>query len=141
MKFQDDRLALVHIPLDIYPFFLQPILQLLFHEIPPITTTTTTTTEGHGEESKLEDDASEPNQPAFLNISITPVECSIVCSRELADLYLAPLAIKFNESAPDNGSHVSISKDDFIVMQVDGQGLDAGQRVMELTSPLAMAGM
>jgi len=36
---------------------------------------------------------------------------------------------------------VSISKDDYVVMQVDGEGLDAGQRVLELTSPLAMAGM
>ena len=36
---------------------------------------------------------------------------------------------------------VSITADDFVVMQVDGEGLDAGQRVLELTSPLALAGM
>lgn len=36
---------------------------------------------------------------------------------------------------------IQISDEDYIVIQVDGQGLDAGQRVLELTSPLAMAGM
>jgi hypothetical protein len=36
---------------------------------------------------------------------------------------------------------LSISQDDFIAMQVYGEGLEAGQRVLELTSPLAMAGM
>lgn len=38
-------------------------------------------------------------------------------------------------------SEVHITSDDFVVMQVDGEGLDAGQRVLELTSPLALAGM
>lgn len=36
---------------------------------------------------------------------------------------------------------VSVSAEDYVVVQVDGEGLDAGQRVLELTSPLAMAGM
>ena len=36
---------------------------------------------------------------------------------------------------------VSITSEDYVVMQVDGEGLDAGQRVLELTSPLALAGM
>jgi hypothetical protein len=39
---------------------------------------------------------------------------------------------------------VQISEEDFIVIQVAGKGIDAttaGQRVLELTSPLAMAGM
>lgn len=40
-----------------------------------------------------------------------------------------------------NKARIHISEDDYIVIQVDGQGLDAGQRVLELTSPLAMAGM
>ncbi|PGH12410.1 hypothetical protein AJ80_06717 [Polytolypa hystricis UAMH7299] len=143
---QDDRLALIHIPLDLYPFFVQPILQLLFHEVPPIGDRCNCT---HPDRHRDEDDehADENNEinhfgdPAFLNISITPVECSVVCSRELADRYFASLAERFNQNAPAGASHVSISKDDYIAMQVDGQGLDAGQRVLELTSPLAMAGI
>ena len=132
---QDDPLALIHIPLDLYPFFLQPILQLLFHEVPVL-----------ADQNGNKPDTSSPNSfeqahPAFLNISITPVECSVVCSREVAELYFLPLAEKFNKSAASSSTRVLISGEDFIVMQVDGQGLDAGQRVLELTSPLAMAGM
>lgn len=51
-----------------------------------------------------------------------------------------PLATKFNKLASSN-QKVWISDDDFIAMQVEGQGLDAGRRVLELTGPLALAGM
>lgn len=128
---QDEQLALVHIPLELYSFFLQPILQLLFSEVPAI----------DGQETNNDTEHSVFQHPGFLNLSITPVECSIVCSRQLAEQYFAPLAKEFNQIVPSASSRMSISKDDFIVMQVDGQGLDAGQRVLELTSPLAMAGV
>lgn len=128
---QDERLALVHIPLELYSFFLQPILQLLFSEVSAI----------DSQETNNDTEHSVFQHPGFLNLSITPVECSIVCSRQLAEQYFAPLAKEFNQIVPSASSRMSISKDDFIVMQVDGQGLDAGQRVLELTSPLAMAGV
>jgi hypothetical protein len=51
-----------------------------------------------------------------------------------------PLANKFNKLA-SSSQQVWISGDDFIAMQVEGQGLDAGRRVLELTGPLALAGM
>jgi hypothetical protein len=51
-----------------------------------------------------------------------------------------PLASKFNTLATSS-QKVWISDDDFIAMQVEGQGLDAGRRVLELTGPLALAGM
>lgn len=51
-----------------------------------------------------------------------------------------PLANKFNKLATSS-QEVWISDDDFIAMQVEGQGLDAGRRVLELTGPLALAGM
>ena len=35
----------------------------------------------------------------------------------------------------------SISAEDFVVISVEGAGMEAGQRVLELTSPLALAGM
>lgn len=127
VQFLNDRLALVHIPLDIYPYFLQPILQLMFHEVSPI--------DGH-----QTDDAND-DQPAFLNLSITPVECSVMCPRHLADRYFAPLVEQFGKVNAFPRNCVSISEDDYIAMQVYGEGLDAGQRVLELTSPLAMAGI
>ncbi|PGH11924.1 hypothetical protein AJ79_04616 [Helicocarpus griseus UAMH5409] len=134
VQFLNDGLALIHIPLNIYPFFLQPILRLIFHDVPPIEDT-------EPDEDVRDLDFPESARPAFLNISITPVECSIVCSRELAELYIRPLAERINKNENSKTNHVSISKEDFIAMQVDGQGLDAGQRVLELTSPLAMAGV
>jgi len=41
---------------------------------------------------------------------------------------------------PDPG-RATISSEDFVVISVEGEGLDAGQRVLELTTPLALAGM
>lgn len=122
---QNPRLALIHIPLRSYSFFLQPILRLLFGE------------------DHDEDAASIPwtNRHDFLNVSITPIECSVICSRELAERFFRPLAEIYNSLTQGSKDDVLIGKDDYIVVQVEGQGLEAGQRVLELTSPLAMAGM
>ncbi|KAL4864181.1 hypothetical protein BDV12DRAFT_16165 [Aspergillus spectabilis] len=136
VQFMEDRLALVHIPLDLYPFFLDPILQVLFHEVAPINETLAGS---RGRDSPLE--APSHVQPAFLNLSLTPVECSIMCPRQLADEYFAPLLERFFQINPAIQTRLSISKDDFIAMQVYGEGLEAGQRVLELTTPLAMAGI
>lgn len=121
---------MIHIPIELYSFCLQPILRLLFGE-------------DHDEDaSKI----SWTNRHDFLNVSITPVECSIICSRYLAEMVVRPVADKLNIlcAGSKNGQSkysIQISEEDYIVVQVDGQGLDAGQRVLELTSPLAMAGM
>lgn len=122
----------MHIPLELYPYFLSSVLQLFFHEVSPID-------DEYGD--TLEADAAKPTQPAFLNFSITPVECSIMCPRLLADEYLAPLVDQFHLRDPSSRDNLSISKDDYIAMQVVGVGLGAGQRVLDLTSLLAMAGM
>lgn len=130
VQFVDDYLALIHIPLDIYPFYMRPILQLLFHGVPPL-------------EEELEN-RFEPTttfRPSFLSISITPVECSVICSRDLVDRYFSPLLSCQDEIHLANSRRVEISSEDYVVMQVEGQGLDAGQRVLELTSPLSMAGV
>lgn len=146
VEVQEHRLALVHIPLELYPYFLKPILQVLFDEVPPIKNGENADAEVSAddgpileedeEEEEEEEDTTTPEQPAFLNISITPVECSVMCPRKLAEQYFAPLIASF---APSES--LSITQDDFIAMQVYGEGLEAGQRVLELTSPLAMAGM
>ncbi|DAA77421.1 TPA_exp: Uncharacterized protein A8136_6681 [Trichophyton benhamiae CBS 112371] len=117
----DDRLVLIHIPLELYPFFVSPILRLLFHD--------------------GESEVAPKNSAGFVNISITPIECSVICSRELANLYFVPMVEGFERAAISTHGKVQISSEDYLVMQVEGQGLDAGQRVVELTSPLAMAGI
>ncbi|KIW68737.1 hypothetical protein PV04_04661 [Phialophora macrospora] len=129
ISFLEPHLALIHIPIELYALCLQPILRLLFGE-------------DHDEDAAK---ISWTNRHDFLNLSITPVECSIICSRYLADRYVRPFADLLNNLyASGKGkpkTEIQISSDDYIVIQVDGQGLDAGQRVLELTSPLAMAGI
>ncbi|KAL1959441.1 hypothetical protein VTO42DRAFT_2244 [Malbranchea cinnamomea] len=130
VQFVDDHLSLVHIPLGLYPFFVQPILQLLFHDVPPIEGCTTNNP-----------NVATPEHPGFLSISITPVECSVICSRALINRYFATLLESYLGFVPAGESRVQVSREDYIVMQVDGQGLDAGRRVLELTGPLSLAGV
>jgi hypothetical protein len=113
IKFQEGRFGLIHIPLEYYPFFIQPIQRLLFGE-------------DHDEDAHK---IPWPYRHGFLNVSITPVECSIVCSRDLADRFFVPLVDRFNGLLSNSDreiDHVQISPEDFDVIQVDGQGLDAG---------------
>lgn len=126
---QRTQLSLIHIPLHLYSNFLQSILQLLL----PLDSS-------REERARLDGNQSNPwaSEHKFTNISITPVECSIVCSRELAERIFVP-AISSLSSAQQQ--QISISDEDYVVIQVEGEGLGAGQRVLELTSPLAMAGM
>jgi hypothetical protein len=72
----------------------------------------------------------------FVNISVTPIECSVVCSKEVTTKLFAPIIDSLDASVR---GEVSISEDDFVAIQVDGEGLDAGQRVLDLTHPLALA--
>jgi hypothetical protein len=132
--------VLVHIPLDLYPYFFKAVLRLIFDEIYSLD-------EEKKEDLILEDleDASDQGsdykQPAFLNVSITPVEVSVICPRRLVQKYFQPLLDQLNQLNSDLRSHLDVSDNDYIAMQVLGQGLEAGKRVLELTSPLAMAGI
>lgn len=131
---------LVHIPLDLYPYFFKAVLRLIFDEIYSLD-------EEKEEDLILEDqeDASDQGSdykpPAFLNVSITPVEVSVICPRRLVQKYFRPLLDQLNQLNSDLRSHLDVSDNDYIAMQVLGQGLEAGKRVLELTSPLAMAGI
>ena len=123
---KDTRLALIHIPLPLYPHFLQPILKLL----------DLTGKDGENEDGELV----RPWQFAFpfANISVTSVECSIVCPRHLVTEFFIPV---LNKLEPQYRDQVSISREDFVVIQVGGEGQEAGQRVLDLTAPLALAGI
>jgi hypothetical protein len=131
ITFKDTQLALIHIPLQLYSSFLQSILQLLL----PNASSNSFSSSGHG---AVHPAKGWPYEHPFVNISITPIECSIVCSRELANKLFTPVLSLLDAQSR---SQVHITSDDFVVMQVDGEGLDAGQRVLELTRPLALAGM
>lgn len=136
ITFKDTQLALIHIPLHLYSSFLQTILQLL---LPNESRSNGATSNGNGiGNGAVRPPKGWPYEHPFVNISITPIECSVVCSRTLARELFIPALEALNTTAKNQ---VSITPEDFVVMQVDGEGLDAGQRVLELTSPLAMAGM
>lgn len=130
---QDAQLNLVHIPLHHYQSYLQSILKLIFPVNQP---------NGNAEESiqSREAGTSWANQYPFLNLSVTPIECSIVCPKALAkELFTSPQGTVETSTTRTHGAVVS--SEDFVVMSVEGEGLEAGKRVLELTSPLAMAGM
>ncbi|KAF2402916.1 hypothetical protein EJ06DRAFT_527896 [Trichodelitschia bisporula] len=131
LQLQDTQLALIHIPLELYPSFLQPILQLLLPSSP------SSSHNGASSGGSVISTGSLSDHP-FINISVTPIECSIACSRHLANALFLPARQALPPTVRDA---VSISSDDYVVMQVDGEGLEAGQRVLELTAPLAMAGI
>lgn len=124
---QDTRLAVIHISLVAYPYLVLPIVQLLFHN----------------PHDGPDGGSSESTRPwafwhPFVNISITADECSIVCPRRQAEELFVPLIAGLRADIQDQ---VSISKEDYSAIVIDGEGLEAGRRVLDLTSPLALAGM
>ncbi|KAJ5365820.1 hypothetical protein N7517_008706 [Penicillium concentricum] len=138
VHFLEEQIVLVHIPLELYPYFLKSVLRLIFDETPPL-------------EDETDDDAAFDDfehasdygykPPAFMNISITPVEVSVMCPRRLVDKYFVPVMDQLDQLDVSLRSRLVVSENDYIAMQVLGQGLEAGKRVLELTSPLALAGI
>ncbi len=63
-----------------------------------------------------------------------------MCSNDLAQSLFLPVLAQATSAAGELGC-ATISSEDFVVISVVGEGLEAGQRVLELTSPLALAGM
>lgn len=131
IHFLDTKLSLVHIPLDKYERHIPTILKLLFPLAP---NNDNGAVDGHGDDSWA-------NKHAFLNVSITPIECSIVCDTELAKTLFETAFKQPQACDPSKANYGSVSLEDFVVISVEGAGMEAGQRVLELTSPLALAGM
>ncbi|OTB05207.1 hypothetical protein M426DRAFT_57118 [Hypoxylon sp. CI-4A] len=126
ISFLDGTFRLIHIPLQLYPSFLQPILQVLLPQ---------------GGDDSLAHEAeglSIDNKHGFLNISITPVECSVVCHSNWAKNVFEPVIKRLPSHLSKT---VTISKDTYLILSVISAGMDAGSRVMDLTSPLALAGV
>ncbi|KAG0641663.1 hypothetical protein HOY80DRAFT_1038577 [Tuber brumale] len=168
---QECRLSLIHIPLHLYPHFVQAVLSLILPSISPSSEDRkpwggrrTEGTRGYmdgGDDDDDDDDdegraygsgyeyeglvpgyhsagRSSSTNKNFVNISVTPVECSVVCSTEQVENLFAPIIQTLSSG---HREEVRISEDEFVAIQVDGEGLDAGQRVLDLTSPLALAGV
>lgn len=74
----------------------------------------------------------------FVNVSLTSSECSIVCPRDHADLHFSQM---LRSVSADIQNEVLISQEDYSAILISGEGLDAAQRVLDLTGPLAIAGI
>ncbi|KAJ5381397.1 uncharacterized protein N7496_003825 [Penicillium cataractarum] len=141
VQFLEEQLVLVHIPLELYPYFFKPVLRLIFDEIAPLQDSNQDEEDVLDDSESISDAGAEYREPAFLNVSITPVEVSVICPRRLVEKYFDPLINQLSQIDASLRSRVDVSDNDYIAMQVLGQGLEAGKRVLELTSPLAMAGI
>ncbi|KAL2179022.1 ACT domain-containing protein [Thermothelomyces heterothallicus CBS 202.75] len=124
VSFLDGTLSLIHIPLDLYSSLLQPILKIL---LPPSQNPSQRATGGW---------TIEDHSHGFLNISVTPIECSIVCNSSWASSVFEPAIHRLPK---DQAKTVAISRDTYVALSVYGTDMDAGSRVAELTSPLALA--
>lgn len=120
---QEGQFSLIHIPLHLYSYLLQPILRVLLPNPRP---------------STEPEDLTLDSAHGFLNISITPIECSIVCHTSWARHLFRPAIEKLPREVRDQ---CQISRETYIVFAVQTTGMEAGQRVMDLTAPLALAGI
>ncbi|EKD13332.1 hypothetical protein MBM_08415 [Drepanopeziza brunnea f. sp. 'multigermtubi' MB_m1] len=128
ISFIEGHFSLIHIPLPLYAAVLQPILRVLLPHGGPA--------HNNKDPEGLLEGLSLDNQHGFLNISVTPIECSIVCHASWAQNVFAPLLSRLPK---EDSKRCNISKDTYIVFSVNSAGMEAGQRVMDLTAPLAMA--
>lgn len=138
---QDGELSLIHIPLNLYPTLLQPILQILLPQKESILQPE----DEQGNGSPVASNSSRSwsqlgphDQRPFLNVSITPIECSVVCQTTWATSVFEPALQKLQQAARGK---VSISKESYVALCVISAGMDAGSRVVDLSSPLALAGI
>lgn len=131
ISFLDGTYTLIHIPLNLYSTLLQPILRVLLPQSQSVS--------GPRDSPEFElQGLTSDGQHGFLNISVTPIECSLVCHSSWAKNVFEPVLQTLSREAAKT---VSISKDSYMILSVISAGLDAAGRVMELTSPLALAGI
>lgn len=128
---QEGTFSLIHIPLDVYPSVLQPIIRVLLPQ-------TQCLKEATSPPSREHDGLTAEDQHGFLNISVNPLECSIVCHESWARNVFRPVIDALPSRA---ASAISSSDDEYLVISVINGGMEAASRVMELTSPLALAGI
>ena len=128
---QEGTFSLIHIPLSIYPSVLQPIIRVLLPQTQSLKDET-------APPSREQDGLTDEDQHGFLNISVNPLECSVVCHKSWAENVFQPVIDKLPKEA---AKAISISSDEYLVISVINAGMEAANRVMELTSPLALAGI
>ncbi|KAG6033159.1 hypothetical protein E4U41_006974 [Claviceps citrina] len=130
--FLEGTYTLLHIPLDLYGFFMQPILRVLIPQTQSLDA---------GSQLRVGKDLeglSSKNQHHFFNVSVTPLECSVVCHSWWAKKVFEPV---IKTLSPHQAKAVSGRPESYMALSIISANLDAASRVLELTSPLALAGI
>ncbi|CCG82000.1 Putative uncharacterized protein [Taphrina deformans PYCC 5710] len=76
------------------------------------------------------------DSPDFFNISLTPTSLSVICPQDVAHVLFRPI---IDDLRP--GSGATMEREEYVCMQIDGEGMGDGSRLLELTQPLAQAGV
>lgn len=171
-------MVVIHIPRDLFPFFTEAILKILFHDVGPqrrVESPTKSASDSRpGEElslssllpalldtekedsreqserinvrqetnqSQVPEDPVDRSTPVWMNFTLTPMECTVICTREMAEWYFKALIDKFNESQPNVAEKPSISEDDFIIMDMRGMGHAPSQSALEVAAPIILDGV
>ncbi|KAM0335703.1 hypothetical protein ACHAQA_000753 [Verticillium albo-atrum] len=138
--------SLIHFPPMLYAHFLQPVLQALLPQsqtIPATNPDETTRPWPHHDLPGLTDD----HQHTFLNVSVTPLEASVVCHADWARTVFQPAIHHILETLPPHiRKPVFLSPDTYLVLSVisgggGGADTDIVARILDLTAPLALAGI
>ncbi|KAI0995693.1 hypothetical protein K3495_g12487 [Podosphaera aphanis] len=124
ISFVKGHFNIIHIPLDLFSDLFHPILRVLLPHGGPLS------------EDKFE--GFSDNEHNFLNISVTPTECSVICHSPWARDVFLPAITRLSQG---RNCSAQISKEPYIVFNVSTVGTEAGQRVIDLTAPLALAGV
>lgn len=114
-----------------YANFLQPALRVLLPQ------TQTVSSSRKWPDHDLEGLTSD-HQHTFLNVSVTPLECSVVCHTSWARSVFEPAIAAIPREARKSAF---ISQEPYLVLSVISGDLDIVSRILELTCPLALAGI
>ncbi|KAM9884277.1 hypothetical protein VD0002_g7897 [Verticillium dahliae] len=137
--------SLIHFPPMLYTHFLHPVLQALLPQSQTISPDDARETPPWPQHSLP--GLTEDHQHNFLNVSVTPLEASVVCHADWARTVFRPAIDRILETLP---SHVRkpavLSPDTYLVLSVisgggGGSDTDIVARILDLTAPLALAGI
>ncbi|CRJ86864.1 hypothetical protein BN1723_000197 [Verticillium longisporum] len=137
--------SLIHFPPMLYTHFLHPVLQALLPQSQTISPDDARETPPWPQHSLP--GLTEDHQHNFLNVSVTPLEASVVCHADWARTVFRPAIDRILETLP---SHVRkpavLSPDTYLVLSVisgggGGADTDIVARILDLTAPLALAGI
>uniref|UniRef100_A0A060T8X8 ARAD1C33220p n=1 Tax=Blastobotrys adeninivorans TaxID=409370 RepID=A0A060T8X8_BLAAD len=76
------------------------------------------------------------NLEEFISVTLTPLECSVICPSEIVSILFQDQLHSVGESLG-----VQVISHEYVPIQFDGDGLDSGQRVLAVSAPLSNAGI